>query len=182
MIAMLLVSFGVIFIFAYNPSYVIKIVEAPAVKFLTTSIEDRDVEYRLMHYGSSSLLSDDVSFFGEGLGSLGFRGKPAELGIASIWIECGVIGGSLILIGFSGITIVLSLLSFRAFISGRPLNVCIFGLPALALLTGLLTGLAAVFELSSGILLMSAIGDVLRNSGRLSDHTIPLRRFSSVKS
>ncbi len=159
--ALIILVVGVL-AFAFNPGYVKAITEAPSVRFLLTSVKEGDVQNRVGNYVGRTSLSDNISLFGEGLGSLGPGGKPAEVGVESMWIECGLIGGSLILIGFSGIMFILASLSFRAFIRSRPLEFCVFGLPALALMSGLLTGLTSVFELSSGILLMSGIGGTIR--------------------
>jgi hypothetical protein len=151
-----------ILVFAFNPGYVKAITEVPSIRFLVTSVKEGDVQNRVGSYVGHTSLSDNISLFGKGLGSLGPSGKPAEIGVESIWIECGLISGSLILIGFCGITFILVSLSFRAFIRGCPLETCVFSLPALALMGGLLTGLTSVFELSSGILLMSGIGGTIR--------------------
>lgn len=147
---------------AFNPRFIKQTIKVPSVDFLVTSIKEGDVINRIKEYIGYTLLPDDITLNGQGLGSLGYRGKPAEVGIESIWIECGLIGGLLIIAGFSGIILILVLLSWQALIKGQPLNVIIFSLPALVLLTGLLAGLTAVFELSSGIMLMSGIGGTIK--------------------
>ena len=174
-----LVAGIVFFTSGLNP--IKKLENVPVLNLLITSTKVGAVENRVNRYISSSALPNDFSFTGEGLGKLGNRGKPAELGIASIWIECGVVGGLLIMIGYSGIIVVLALVSFRAFINGDPLRVCVFCLPVMALTTGLITGLTSVFELSSGILLMTAIGGLLHASAPFSRSLRPMSRFSSAK-
>jgi hypothetical protein len=134
------------------------IINFPVVDLLIDSIEEKRTQHRVMDYIVRSSLTDEVTMFGNGLGSIGRDGKPAEMGIMSIWIECGYIGGAPILLGYLGFISVLSYLALLAFIRGKPLGICIYGLPALALVTGCLTGLTSVFELSSSILLMTAIG------------------------
>ena len=130
----------------------------PVMDLFIDSIAEGKTEERIFGYITRTTFSEEVTLFGEGLGSLGPGGKPAEVGIESIWIECGVVGGALILMGFLGLLSVLSFLAIKSFIRGSPIALCIFALPTLALVMGLLTGLASVFELSSSMLLMTAIG------------------------
>jgi hypothetical protein len=178
---LIILSVGVLTV-TFNPSYVTKIIEAPSIRFLITSIKEGNIENRIGEYASHALLSDDVPLSGKGLGALGNMGKPAEMGIESIWIECGFIGGLLILIGFSGIILILALLSCQAFIKGQLLNVLIFGLPALSLTTGLFTGLTAVFELSSAIMLMSGIAGTIRHFSTVDYYKNPELHFSFIRS
>jgi len=151
-----------ILVFVYNPNFLSSISSKfQVINLAIDSITEGKTKDRVGRYASRSLLTDNISLTGKGLGSLGKRGKPAEIGVESMWIECGLISGSLILIGYSGIILILALLSLQAFTRGQPLRVCIFALPALALLAGLLTGLTSIFELSSGILLMSGIAGTI---------------------
>ena len=153
-----------VFVFVYNPGFLSSIGNKFQVINLTIdAIEDGRTKNRVEGYARKNSFSDDISLTGKGLGGLGKQGKPGEMGIQSIWMECGLIGGSFILIGYSGILLILALLSLQAFTRGQPLNVCIFALPALALTSGLVAGLTSVFELSSGILLMSGIGGAIRH-------------------
>lgn len=182
--AVLIASAAVVLVFAFNPDSTKVVTEAPFVRFFISSVRQGDVQNRVGRYIGRTLLSDDISLLGEGLGSLGKKGKPAEMGIESIWIECGFIGGSLILVGFCGMIFILVSLSFQAFIRGRPLEICIFGLPALALLTGLLTGLTSVFEFSSGIPLMCATGAVIKQLHRENakmPYAVPYRQSPNLK-
>jgi hypothetical protein len=158
-LASMLILIGSSIFIISNPSTLeSELVDFPVIDLLTTSIKKKATEERILRYISRTSVSYDVTLLGKGLGSLGYGGKPAEIGVGSIWIECGVVGGILILTGFFGIIIVLLYLTITAFIRGSPLDVCIFGLPTLALSMGLLTGLTSVFEFSSGILLMVAVG------------------------
>jgi len=164
-----------IFIIVYGSGLLKRLEDFPALGFFITSIREGDAKDRVQDYISESAVSGEISLAGEGLGSLGLGGKPAERGITSLWIECGLIGGSLILIGFCGITFILALQSLRAFIRGRPVEVCIFALPAMVLVAGLLAGLTAVFELSLGILLMCAIAGVIKQLPLSADHGVQTR-------
>lgn len=165
--SLLVVLAAGVVLFMNPPKFSSKMLDFPVVDLLVSSIEENKTEKRLLRYVSRTSLSEDISFFGKGLGSLGYGGKPSEIGIESIWVESGVIGGALILIGYFGFISVLAFLAIKAFIGGQALGVCIFGLPVLALLGGLLTGLTSVFEFSSGILLMIAIGANLQRISKI---------------
>jgi hypothetical protein len=132
--------------------------------FLQQSLLERDLNHRIEQAVTISLLPAEVSAFGEGLGSIGVGGKPGEFGIQSIWAESGVVWGSLLLFGFTGIGLALVR---RALASMHARHLVEMALPVLTLLIlviALLTGLTSAFELSSGLLLACAITLAVRAS------------------
>lgn len=125
--------------------------------FLQQSLLERDLNHRIDQTITQSRLPDEISAFGQGLGTIGVGGKPGEFGIRSIWAESGVIWGSLLLAGFTALMLALAR---RAIVSIRQRHLLELALSLMAILivaTALLTGLTSAFELSSGLLLACAI-------------------------
>ena len=135
----------------------------PVVTFLMQSVEEDDFSKRIVEAVVMSLMPDQITLFGQGLGTV-WEGKPGEFGIWSIWMESGLVWGSLILFAFFLVVIALVSATLKSFFSLSPLNVGI-RLTSLLLLTfGLLAGLTSSFELSSGLLLGCVLAVTLRSS------------------
>ena len=135
----------------------------PIVGFLQESLtNDGDVQSRVDQAIQISLIPEDVTLFGEGLGTLGE--KPREFGISAIWIESGLFGGLAKLIAFAGIILTFGLLAIKSFIRQQPVYVVLFITPALVIGFGLLTGITGALELSSGVLLCVCMGFIINFS------------------
>lgn len=130
--------------------------------FLQQSLLERDLNQRLEQAVTASRLPDQVSVFGEGLGTIGIGGKPGEFGIYSIWAESGVIWGGLLLLGFAALLLVLARRALAAIRERRIVGLALSSMALLVVATALLTGLTSAFELSSGLLLACAIALVVR--------------------
>jgi len=138
--------------------------EYPILLFLQQTFREGDIQVRLLEALQLAWIPHDVSLFGEGLGTIGTGGRPGEFGIHSIWLESGLLWGSLILIGFLGIIAILTSLAFRSALKGESVQLVVRCVPVLLLLFGLLAGLSSVFELSTGILMACAIAVAVRRS------------------
>ena len=137
--------------------------EYPILLFLQQTFIQGDIQLRVGEAVLFSLIPDDVSLFGRGLGTVGeVGGKPGELGIQSTWAESGLVWGSLILFSFLGIMAILARCSLLAALEGQGAQLVIRSLPLLIIVMGLLAGLTSAFELSSGILLGCAIAVAVR--------------------
>jgi hypothetical protein len=101
----------------------------------------------------------DVSLLGEGMGINWVLGSQ-EFGIRAIWVECGLVGGCFILLAFSGIIYLFLSVVIKATLSGQPVKIIIFSIPLLIIISGLMTGLTVLYELSSGLLLWISVGAV----------------------
>jgi hypothetical protein len=130
------------------------------IGFLQQSFEKGDIQGRVDQSIQVSLIPEGVSFFGQGLGSLGE--KPREFGINALWIESGLFWGLPKLAAFAGIILTFFRLAFRSCIKIQPVRVVLFSIPPLLLSFGLLTGLTGVLELSSGVLLSVYMGFVVK--------------------
>jgi energy-converting hydrogenase Eha subunit E len=106
-----------------------------------------------------SMPPSDVSLLGEGMGINWVLGSQ-EFGIRAIWVECGLVGGCFILLAFSGIIYLFLNVAVRAILSAQPLKVIIFSIPLLIIMSGLMTGLTVLYELSSGLLLWISVGAI----------------------
>jgi hypothetical protein len=106
-----------------------------------------------------SMPPSDVSLLGEGMGINWVLGSQ-EFGIRAIWVECGLVGGCFILLAFSGIIYLFLNVVVRAILSAQPLRVIIFSIPLLIIMSGLMTGLTVLYELSSGLLLWISVGAI----------------------
>ncbi|GEM_PF-4144378 len=162
------------FLTALNPQSLQQVGNYPVIGFLIQSLHEGDVTGRISESISVSVIPEKISFFGEGLGSLG--SKPGEFGIMSMWIEGGLLFGCLTLIAFMTIILVLALIVFRAFYQGDPPKVVVFAFPALVLGFGLFTGLTGALELSSGILLMVSLAAIIQYS---KTRVLPTSNYSS---
>jgi hypothetical protein len=150
-----------------------KAYQFPVIAFLRESLEKGDISLRLGEAGELSIIPDDVTLFGDGLGSVG-QGKPGEFGIRSMWVESGLIWGFMLLLGFIGIVLILLSLSFKAFWAKNPTGVAIYCLPLLIMILALLAGLTSAFELSSGILLGCSIAVITRSTWKTHDFPPPV--------
>lgn len=140
------------------------------MSFLSESVENRDIDGRIGEAATVSAIPDDLTFFGEGLGTQGVAGKPGEFGMRSMWRESGLMGTLLLMSAFVSLAFALTHLGVRALLGGRPVDTVVFSTPVMLLVFGLLAGLTGVFELSSGILLGCSIGDIGRG---LATRTLP---------
>ena len=141
-------------------SFMTTIVSMPVVDFMADSFEKKDFSHRISQSVEYSMLNDNITLFGKGLGYFG--GKPGEFFIAYMWGESGLVWGTLKMICFFGIIFVFLLLTLQSFTHRQPLRVLAFSFPALVLPFGLLTGITGVLELSSGILLSVIMGGIIQ--------------------
>jgi len=160
----LVLGLMLIFILLYYPEILNGLINEinrfPIVTFLQDSFTTGDVEDRVNVTIARSLVPDDIPWFGTGIGSFGDR--PGEYSLAQTWAESGIFWGFFKLIGFIGIMFAMLLKAFQAFVVNDSVKVAAFTLPTLAILTGLLTGLAGVLELSSGVMLAVAVGAIMQ--------------------
>lgn len=133
----------------------------PVISMLAQTLEEGDVAVRVDEAAEFSLLRDDITVFGQGLGTIG-KGKPGEFGIQSIWVESGMFWGVPMLISFLAIVASLALMAWRSVLALKPLNVAIYMVPLLLLIFALLSGLTSSFELSSGLMLGCLIAVISR--------------------
>jgi hypothetical protein len=161
-----ILTVGYLFIGAINKNLDLEEIafQFPVITLFEQSFEEDDISFRLIEAGKLSIIPDDVTLFGEGLGTIGRGGKPGEFGIRSIWVESGLVWGSMLLLGFLGIIFILIRLTCKAFLLKHPSEVSIYSLPLLLMIFALLAGLTSAFELSSGILLGCSIAVITRSS------------------
>lgn len=133
----------------------------PVITMLAQTLQERDIAVRVDEAAEFSLLPDDITVFGQGLGTIG-KGKPGEFGIQSIWAESGLFWGVPMLIAFLVIVVSLALMTWRSFLTLEPLKVAIHMVPLLLLIFALLAGLTSSFELSSGLMLGCLIAVISR--------------------
>jgi hypothetical protein len=148
----------------YHPARTRSSSRPPVITFLAESLERGDIQGRVREAASVSAIPDEVTWFGKGLGTEGSGGKPGEFGIRSMWLESGLVWGSLMLVAFGGICSVLFRLTHRAFSRPHFVENAVYSIPLLLLLFSLGAGLTSGFELSSGILLGCSIGAITRQT------------------
>jgi hypothetical protein len=154
----------------------------PVVKLLQQSKEQGDINERVTGTLMDSAPPQNVTLFGEGLGTVSETGRPGELGVASIWIESGLIWGSLMLLAFGGMILALLFPFFRSILSGQALKVALFGVPILQIVFALISGLSSSFELSSGVLLGCSLGAITRSFSNPTGSAVPRRIVKSLLS
>lgn len=135
----------------------------PVVTFLAQSLEHDDFTWRIEEAIEMSLFPEVITFLGQGLGTV-WEGKPGEFGIWSIWIESGLVWGSLLIVAFLLFVIALLFATLKSLLVMNPLNVAIRLTSLLLLIFALLAGLTSSFELSSGLLLGCVLAVALRSS------------------
>lgn len=133
----------------------------PVLSMLAQSVEQGDISFRVDQAASLSLMQDETTLFGRGLGTVG-NGKPGEFGIRSIWIESGVFWGTLMILAYFGIILAILSLALRCLLASLPMCVGIYAIPILVLSLSILAGLSVSFELSTGILLCCSIAVIVR--------------------
>ena len=138
----------------------------PVVELLLQSFESGDIDQRVADAATYSQLSAEISFFGQGLGSIG-NGKPGEFGIRSMWIESGFFWGIFMFFAFMGMIAAISMKIWRSFVVMDALSVAIYVIPVLLLIFGLLAGFTSTFELSTGLLLGCSIAVITRSSANI---------------
>jgi len=137
----------------------------PVLTFLLQSVEYGDFDKRIMEAVEMSLIPDEITFLGQGLGTV-WEGKPGEFGIWSIWTESGLVWGSLLLVSFLMFVTALLRATLKSFLAMNSLNVGIQLTSLLLLIFALLAGLTSSFELSSGVLLCCILAVTLRASAQ----------------
>ncbi len=160
LIGVFLVVPALFFLIVCNPQLLQYVSNYQVIDFLIMSFHEGNVTSRIDEAASLSLLPENISLFGEGLGSL--SGKPGEFGIMSMWSEGGLVFGGLTLVAFIVIILNLTRLAVKSFLKGEPSKTAVFAFPALVLSFGLLTGLTGVLEFSSGILLMVSLAAAMK--------------------
>jgi hypothetical protein len=137
----------------------------PVLSLLQSGLSDEssgngdNILFRLSDAINISMPPSDVSLLGKGMGINWVLGSQ-EFGIRAIWVECGLVGGCFILLSFLGIIYLFLSVVVRAILSAQPLKVIIFSVPLLIIVSGLMTGLTVLYELSSGLLLWISVGAV----------------------
>lgn len=149
----------------------------PVITMLAQTLEEGDISTRIGEATEFSLLPEEITVFGQGLGTVS-KGKPGEFGIRSIWIESGMFWGGMMLVAFLTIVAALALRVWRSFLALKPLNMAIYMVPFLLLIFALLAGLTSSFELSTGLMLGCSIAIILR---RRRGNTVWIRKSQSFQ-
>jgi hypothetical protein len=129
----------------------------PVLALLGQTIEVGDIGDRLEEAVHLARSTENVSFFGEGLGVTA-GGRPGEFGIRAMWIEGGVFWTWIMLAIHAGILFSLGRVVLLSAWSGNVLLTPLAIGHTLAWLLGLLAGLSGTFELSQALLLFPTIG------------------------
>jgi len=154
-----MVGVSAFFYLVYSP----KAQDFPILAMLNQTFDSGDVGVRINEALELSRPTEQVSLAGLGLGTQSLvPGKPGEFGLMSIWAESGLFWGIPLIISFMGMIFVLFKLSFKAAITGKGLFFVHYSFPLLILIFGLLSGLTAAFELSTGVLLCCIVASVTR--------------------
>lgn len=147
------------------------VMERPFVRFMAATFQEGDVQHRVGKALEYSHIRRETTLFGRGLGSVIEGGAPGEFGIRTMWIESGIVWGTMTLLAFFGLILKLGLKCMAGLRRGVPVKVAIFAVPVLVLVSALLVGLRFAFELSTGVVLMSAIaGAMLAEVGEEGAH------------
>jgi hypothetical protein len=155
-IAAFALSAGVVLIYLWETE------AFPVLEFLQQTFREGDVQTRVSEALQFSLIPEDVSLLGNGLGTVGTAGRPGEFGIQSMWAESGLVWGGLLLANFLGLLYVVTVCAAKSGIRGQITELVMRVVPALLLVFGLLAGLTSVFELSTGILMACGIAVSVR--------------------
>ncbi|MFZ2449498.1 MAG: hypothetical protein WAW36_03150 [Methylovulum miyakonense] len=156
-IVVLIASFAMVL----DPQLGDKLFESvPIIGMMIDTFETGDATNRSSEGIEKSMIPDNISLFGEGLGSLSTGGNPPEFALSSIWIESGIFFGIMMLFAFTTILLMLVRLTFLALKRRLVMQVIISSVPFLLILVALLTGFKAAFELSAGILLGCSIAAI----------------------
>jgi hypothetical protein len=131
----------------------------PVVTALQQSIEIGDLNDRFLEGILLSQAPDNVTLFGEGLGSTA-GGRPGEFAVRAMWIEGGLFWTLILLLIHASILFSLGNLALRAALSSNALSTLLAVGLGLAWLFALLAGLSSTFELSQALLLLPTIAVV----------------------
>lgn len=134
-----------------------RISEFPVLSMLAETQDKGDVQDRFHQAAHISSIPDDVTFFGEGLGS-DAEGRPGEFAIRSMWIEGGLFWTTIMLLIHVSILLTIGRSLVRAITAGRPLLSMLLTASWLFWLFGLLAGFSSLFELSLALLLFPTLG------------------------
>ena len=130
--------------------------DLPILAMLEQTLEKGDIGKRVGGSFQHSSMPEDVTWFGEGLGTTG-AGRPGEFGIRAMWIESGLLWTPIMLALNIGIVFLLIRAGWRYAHAGNTLFSLLSVGSVLAWLLGLLGGLSGTFELSQALLLFPTI-------------------------
>ncbi len=137
--------------------------EFPVLELLHRSIEGGEISDRINDAIYLSMIDNDISMFGNGLGSESEGGRPGEFGIMTIWAESGLFWGVVMVGCFAGMVWMLLKSAVIAFMRRQPVNAAIFAFPSVLLLFAVVAGLSSSFELSTGLMLATSIAWVTQH-------------------
>ena len=140
------------------------------VRMLSQTLARNDVASRVDQSIEVSSISDNASFFGQGLGTDG-NGRPGEFAIRAMWNESGFFWTILMLLMHMGIMFCIWRRFALAVRARRPPLVLVTLGTFLAYLFAVIAGLSSSFELSQGLLLFPLIAVL-----QLSTSPVPDRR------
>ncbi len=164
----LLISLFLAFLTVFSMFFLMP--DFPVIDYLKASVEEGILLRRIKETFSFLLFTEDVSFFGQGLGTIGEGGKPGELGVHSMWKESGLVWSLPMLFSFSAILLIMARKVLNGLIGKRREMALSCSFYILVLISGLLTGLTSCFELASGSLLMCSIGSTFKSSEIYKNH------------
>lgn len=132
------------------------ITNIPVISMLSETIETKDAQWRFTQALKISIPPDNLSFFGNGLGS-GADGPSGEFAIRALWIESGLFWTSIILAAHFGILAYFAIYLIRSVITGNTLRAILLFGTGITWFSGLLTGFTSFFEISIALLLFPTI-------------------------
>lgn len=128
----------------------------PVISMLSETIEKKDAQWRFTQALKISIPPDNLSFFGNGLGS-GADGPSGEFAIRALWIESGLFWTIIILAGHFGILVYFAICLTRSVIAGNSLRAILLSGTGITWFIGLLTGFTSFFEISIALILFPTI-------------------------
>jgi hypothetical protein len=157
------------------PAIMAYVQEFPIVRMMEETFRNGDVTSRLGEGLALSLMPEDASLFGEGLGTVG-GGRPGEFGIRVMWIESGLFWTPLVLAVNGVILVRLMGLAIRTVRAGRAVLAPLATAQVLGWIFALLAGLSSTFELSQALLMFPSIAvlTIRRRSVPLRLPTVPV--------
>ena len=153
----------------------------PVVDFVIRSVVDGDFVNRVGNAFEYSRLRGGTTLLGSGLGTLSADGTPGEFGLRSLWIEMGLMFGTLVLAGFALTTLTLFQQAVAFARRGDQAMAVAVLYPALVLVGGILVGLKFSLELSSSIIVGIGIALAMSRAVQLRSRRSATRlsRFSA---
>jgi hypothetical protein len=152
------IIFSVLVAFILNPTVGDQLLSAVAIlPMLADTFATGDILVRLVQAMGESMLPATDSLLGSGLGTESPGGRPGEFTLRVFWLESGLIGGMVLLSCFIAFLMLLGWLTLLSYRRGEVYDVILTGTPFLLMMFAVLTGLTGIFELSTGVLIFSAV-------------------------